>query len=277
VPELPEVELVAQSLDRLVSKRKIVKAELLREKLAAANSPTEFIAGIANSTIQTVGRRGKHVLFYFDSNRVLLTHLRMTGRFMLLSEERDLPKHAHVVFYFADKDKLVFQDQRHFGMMKLIESEHLAQTKELKCLAPEPLSDDFSFRYFRSALSKSKRNLKEFLLDQTKVCGLGNIYAAEALFLARVNPQTPADQVSARRAENLYEAIRFVLAESIKHGSTMNVNPENIDGSYYGGDYEGHWRVYAQAGNSCSTCQTSIARIVQGARSTFYCPKCQRR
>jgi formamidopyrimidine-DNA glycosylase len=277
LPELPEVELVAQSLDRLVSKRKIVKAELLREKLAAANSPTEFAAGVSNSTIETVGRRGKHILFYFDSNRVLLTHLRMTGRFMLLSEERDLPKHAHAVFYFADKDKLVFQDQRHFGMMKLIESEQLAETKELKCLAPEPLSDDFSFRYFRAALSKSKRSLKEFLLDQTKVCGLGNIYVAEALFLARVNPQTPADQISAKRAKNLYEAIRFVLVESIKHGSTLNVNPENIDGSYYGGDYEGHWRVYAQAGNSCSTCQTSIARIVQGARSTFYCPKCQRR
>jgi formamidopyrimidine-DNA glycosylase len=277
LPELPEVELVAQSLDRLVSKRKIVKAELLREKLAAANSPTEFTAGIANSTIETVGRRGKHVLFYFDSNRVLLTHLRMTGRFMLLSEEHDLPKHCHAVFYFADKDKLVFQDQRHFGMMKLIETARLNETKELKYLAPEPLSDDFSFRYFHAALSKSKRSLKEFLLDQTKVCGLGNIYAAEALFLARVNPQTPTDQISAKRAKNLYEAIRFVLAESIEHGSTMNVNPENIDGSYYGGDYEGHWRVYAQAGNPCSTCQTSIARIVQGARSTFYCPKCQRR
>src|SRR4028118_968996 len=277
MPELPEVELVAQSLDRLVSKRKIVKAELLREKLAPANSPVEFAAGLSSSTIETVGRRGKHVLFYLDIGRILLTHLRMTGRFMLLSEERDLPKHAHAVFNFADKDKLVFQDQRHFGMMKLIESAQLAETKELKCLAPEPLSDEFSIRYFRHALSKSKRSLKEFLLDQTKVCGLGNIYAAEALFLARVNPQTPADQVSATRAENLYEAIRLVLSESIKHGSTMNVNPENIDGSYYGGDYEGHWRVYAQAGNPCSTCQTSIARIVQGVRSTFYCPKCQRR
>jgi formamidopyrimidine-DNA glycosylase len=277
MPELPEVELVAQSLDRLVSKRKIVKAELLREKLAPANSVGEFVAGVSNSTIETVGRRGKHILFYFDSDRILLTHLRMTGRFMLLSEERDLPKHAHAVFYFADKEKLVFQDQRHFGMMKLIESTQLTKTKELKCLAPEPLSDEFSFRYFRQALSKSKRSLKEFLLDQTKVCGLGNIYAAEALFLARVNPQTPADQISATRAENLYEAIRFVLSESIEYGSTMNVNPENIDGSYYGGDYEGHWRVYAQAGNPCSACQTSIARIVQGARSTFYCPKCQRR
>jgi formamidopyrimidine-DNA glycosylase len=277
VPELPEVELVAQSLDRLVSKRKIVKAELLREKLAAANSPKEFADELANSTIETIGRRGKHILFYLDSGRVLLTHLRMTGRFMLLSGERDLPKHAHAVFYFADEDRLVFQDQRHFGMMKLIEAGQLAETKELKCLAPEPLSDEFSFRYFRQALSKSKRSLKEFLLDQTKVCGLGNIYVAEALFLARVNPQTPADQISANRAKNLYEAIRFVLAESIKHGSTMNVNPENIDGSYYGGDYEGHWRVYARAGNPCPTCQTSIARIVQSARSTFYCPKCQRR
>ncbi|MDQ4122598.1 MAG: bifunctional DNA-formamidopyrimidine glycosylase/DNA-(apurinic or apyrimidinic site) lyase [Acidobacteriota bacterium] len=277
MPELPEVELVAKSLDRLVSKRRIVKAELLREKLAPLNPPAEFTAGISNTTIETVGRRGKHVLFYFDCERILLTHLRMTGRFLLLPNERELPKHSHAVFYFADKEKLVFQDQRHFGMMKLVESAQLSETKELKCLAPEPLSGEFSFSYLQHALSNSKRSLKEFLIDQTKVCGLGNIYAAEVLFLASINPQTSANQISAKRAKKLYEAIRFVLSESINHGSTMNVNPENIDGSYYGGNYEGHWRVYAQAGKPCPSCRTLIERIVQSSRSTFFCPKCQRK
>lgn len=277
MPELPEVELMAQSLDRLVSKRKIEKAELLREKLAPANSAAEFAAGLANAAIEKVGRRGKHILFYLDSGRVLLTHLRMTGRFMLLSGERDLPKHVHAVFYFADENKLVFQDQRHFGMMKLIELGQVSETKELKCLAPEPLSDDFSVRYLLEVLSKSKRSLKELLLDQTKVCGLGNIYVAEALYLARIHPQIPAHRLSEKRAKNLYEAIRYVLAESIRHGSTLNVDPEKIDGSYYGGDYEGHWRVYARENKSCAACQTPIKRIVQGGRSTFFCSKCQRK
>lgn len=277
MPELPEVELIAQSLNKLVSGRKIVAAELLREKLARTSSREDFAARLKNSTIESIGRRGKHILVRFDSKQILLVHLRMTGRFMLLKEERDLPQHTHAVFYFADESRLAFQDQRHFGTMKIVETARLDETRELKCLAPEPLSDNFSFEYFQRTLSASKSSLKVVLLDQAKVCGLGNIYAAEALFLSRVNPQTAANELSDKRAKKLYEAIRFVLAESISHGSTMNVNPENIDGSYYGGNYEGHWRVYAREGEPCSSCETRIIRIVQGARSTFYCPKCQRR
>ena len=182
MPELPEVELVARSLDKLVSKRRIVAAKLLRERLVPESSPHEFAARLKNSNIEFVTRRGKHILFYLDSSQVLLTHLRMTGRFLLLPAERDLPKHTHAIFYFADDIRLVFQDQRHFGMMKIVSHEKLLETKELSCLAPEPFSDEFTPKYLHEALSRSKVSLKEFLLDQTKVCGLGNIYAAEALF-----------------------------------------------------------------------------------------------
>ena len=277
MPELPEVELVAQSLNKLVSSRKIIVAELLRERLVPETPPAEFSKKLKNSLIEFVARRGKHVLFQLDSAQVLITHLRMTGRFLLLPVERDLPKHAHAIFYLDDETRLVFQDQRHFGMMKIAEREELFEVKELSCLAPEPLSDDFSIQYFRNALKNSRRSLKEFLLDQTKVCGLGNIYAAEAMFLARVNPQIAASDLSAKRAAVLHEKIRFVLSESIAHGSTMNVDPENIDGSYYGGDYEGKWRVYGRENELCAICQTKIKRLVQAARSTFFCPKCQKK
>ncbi|MEP6924074.1 MAG: bifunctional DNA-formamidopyrimidine glycosylase/DNA-(apurinic or apyrimidinic site) lyase [Pyrinomonadaceae bacterium] len=277
MPELPEVELVAQSLNKLVSGRKIVAAELLRMQLAPANSPAEFAGRLKNSRIEFVLRRGKHILFYLDSAQVLIAHLRMTGRFLLLPVERELPKHSHAVFYLADEARLVFQDQRHFGMMKIVEKSKLFETKELACLAPEPFSEEFSLEYFRAALKTSRRNLKEFLLDQTKVCGLGNIYAAEALFLANVNPQIAAEKLSAKRAAVLHEKIRFVLSESIEHGSTLNIDPENIDGSYYGGVYEGHWRVYDRENEACPTCATAIKRIVQGSRSTFFCPKCQKK
>lgn len=276
MPELPEVELVAKSLDRLVKNRKIIVAELLRERLAPENPPADFAERLRNAKITRVHRRGKHVLFDFDNEQTLITHLRMTGRFLLLPVERELPKFSHVVFYFEDEMRLIFTDQRHFGLMKIVKTEELHKTKEIKKLAPEPFSEEFNRKYFRAGLKTSKRSLKEFLLDQTKVLGLGNIYAAEAMFLARVNPQTPADRVSPRKANVLFEKIREVLAESIESGSTLNVNPENIDGSFYGGGYENHWRVYDRAGEPCINCEKPIVRLRQAGRSTYFCPRCQR-
>jgi len=277
MPELPEVELVAKSLDSLVKGRKIVVAELLRERLAPENAPAEFAERLKEATINFIHRRGKHILFDLDNGETLMTHLRMTGRFMLLPVERELPKYSHAVFYFEDEARLVFQDQRHFGMMKIVSTHELHDSKELKKLAPEPFSEDFNIRYFRDVLKTSKKSLKEFLLDQTKVLGLGNIYASEAMFLAKANPQIAANRLSAKKADILFEKIREVLAESIAHGSTLNVNPENIDGSYYGGGYENQWRVYDRENASCVDCQTAVKRIVQGGRSTYFCPRCQQK
>ncbi len=276
MPELPEVELVAKSLDKLVKGRQIVVAELVRAKLSPDNSLSEFAKKLKQSTINFVHRRGKHVLIDLNNDKTLLVHLRMTGRFMLLPTERENPKHSHAIFYLDDETRLIFQDQRHFGLMKIVYTERLTETKELKDLAPEPFSDDFTPKYLQQVLTKSTRNLKEFLLDQTKVCGLGNIYVSEALFLSKINPQISANSLSKPRIIRLHENIKAVLAESIANGSTLNVNPENIDGSYYGGDYEGHWRVYDQEKRPCKNCQTEIKRIVQGGRSTYFCPKCQK-
>jgi formamidopyrimidine-DNA glycosylase len=161
--------------------------------------------------------------------------------------------------------------------MKIVATANLHQAKEIKKLAPEPFSDDFNPQYFRARLKTSKKSLKEFLLDQTKVLGLGNIYASEAMFLARVSPQLPANRVSARKANVLFEKIREVLAESIAHGSTLNVDPENIDGSYYGGGFENRWRVYDRENAPCVECDTPVKRIVQGGRSTYFCPRCQQK
>ncbi len=277
MPELPEVELVTKSLNKLVKKRKILTAELLRERLAPKNSPEDFEESLKNAKINFVHRRGKHILFDLDNKKTLMAHLRMSGRFMLLPFERENPKFTHAVFYFEDEERLVFSDQRHFGFMRIIETNNVHNSKELAKLAPEPFSDEFSKDYFRNILRTSQRNLKEFLLDQTKVCGLGNIYAAEAMYLARINPQIPANKVSAIKANRLHKFIKQVLGESIEHGSTLNVDPENIDGSYYGGGYEDHWRVYDREAEPCVNCNTKIKRLKQGGRSSYYCPKCQRK
>jgi formamidopyrimidine-DNA glycosylase len=276
MPELPEVELVTKSLDKLVKNNKIVAAELLRQRLAPDISPENFAAYLKNAVINFVHRRGKHILFDLNNGKTLIAHLRMSGRFMLLPATRENPKYTHAVFYFGDDLRLVFQDQRHFGLMKIVETKDLYETKELKKLAPEPFSDDFTKDYFRAALQTSKKSIKEVLLDQTKVLGLGNIYASEAMFLAKINPQIAGNVVSKKKVDALFESAKLVLQESIAHGSTMNVDPENIDGSYYGGNYESHWRVYDREKEPCIVCQTAIKRIIQGGRSTYFCPKCQK-
>jgi formamidopyrimidine-DNA glycosylase len=209
-----------------------------------------------------------------ESGRVLTAHLRMTGKFVSLSTDDNLPPYAHVVFHLDDERRLVFCDMRQFGRMRLIESSERLP-KELLTLAPEPLSDDFTEAYFLETLSRSRRSLKQLLLDQTRILGLGNIYAVEALFLAGVNPMKAAHRLSKPRARKLYQAIREVLREAIAAGSTLRIDLADGNGSYFGTS-ERFWRVYEREGEPCVTCRTKIKRIVHGGRSTYYCPKCQK-
>lgn len=277
MPELPEVELVARSLHRLVTGRRILAAEVMRARLVQGMTAEEFCVLLRGTTIKHVTRRGKHILFELDGDLVLVAHLRMTGRFLLLPEDATLPKFTHAVFYLDDGTRLAFSDQRHFGMMRIVRAPELFEAKELRALAPEPFSDAFTPEYLAGALARSRRTLKETLLDQTKVTGLGNIYAAEAMHIARVNPFVAAADLSRRRVPRLHRAILDVLTESISHGSTLNVDPQNIDSSYYGGAYEGRWRVYDREGEPCLVCRTKIRRISHAGRSTYYCPRCQRK
>ncbi len=276
MPELPEVELVVRALNKLVKGKRILKALLHREKLAPETPSKIFSKQLRNCVLKGITRRGKHILIGLSNSKTLIVHLRMSGRFMLLPLEENDPKFSHAVFYLENKQKLVFQDQRHFGFMRIVETAEVYETKELKKLAPEPFSKEFSKSYFLNNLRSSKRRIKDFLLDQTKVSGLGNIYSVEALFLARLNPQIRTDRVSTVKANRLHRYIIEVLQESIDYSSTLNVDPENFEGNYYGGAYENQWRVYDRDGEPCVKCKTKIKRIKQGARSSYYCPRCQR-
>jgi formamidopyrimidine-DNA glycosylase len=276
MPELPEVELVARSLDRLVGGCVVASAKLLRPGLAPSNTPGEFARLLRGAKVIRVGRRGKHILAEMDNGHVLITHLRMTGRFLMLPPRGTLPKHTHALFRLEDGRRLAFTDQRHFGLMKLTRTELVGEARELRDLAPEPFSDEFTPRYLAATLARTSRTLKDVLLDQTRVTGLGNIYAAEVLFLARVNPFGTAASLPRRSVTRLHRAILDVLAEAIAHGSTMNVDPENIEASYYGGGYAGRWRVYGREGEPCHECSQPISRVSRAGRSTYFCPRCQR-
>lgn len=277
MPELPEVEIISRSLDTLVRGRTISTAELLRPRLAPDISPPDFSASIRRSTINYVGRRGKHILFDLDNAKTLIVHLRMSGRFSLLQAEAEDPKFTHAVFHLEKDERLVFDDQRHFGLMKIVPTGDLHEAKELKKLAPEPFSDDFSVEYLTRAVQSSKRSLKEFLLDQTKVCGLGNIYAAEAMFAAGLDPAKQTDRLSKPAILRLHESIRAVLEMAVAHVGSREVDPRNLEGTYFSGLDEAGWFVYDREGEPCLNCNTPITRLKQGGRSTYYCRKCQRR
>ena len=274
MPELPEVEHVVRALRPIVTGRRILAAELNLKRTAPELSRAAFGRQLRNLRITGVGRRGKYILFELESGRLLATHLRMTGKFLSLTADDALPPYAHVVFYLDDERRLVFCDMRQFGRMRLIRDASRLP-KELTALAPEPLSDEFTEEYFLETLSRSRRSLKQLLLDQTRVLGLGNIYAVEALFLARINPTKPANRLSKARARKLYQAIRQVLREAIDAGSTLRIDLADGNGSYFETP-ERFWRVYEREGEPCVNCGTRIRRIVHGGRSTYYCPRCQR-
>jgi formamidopyrimidine-DNA glycosylase len=276
MPELPEVEHVVRALRRSILGRRILAVEIKLPRLLVRSSPTSFKRKLRGARIDAVNRRGKYILIELDTQQVLLVHLRMTGKFLCIGADQPLPPYPHLVFYLDDDRKLVFCDMRQFGRMRLLPTQKLFTLPQIEALAPEPLTDDFSLDYFLETLSKSRRSLKQLLLDQTRILGLGNIYASEALFLARISPLKPADSLSKKRALRLHEAIRDILQEAIDAGSTLRIDLTDGDGSYFG-TTERFWRVYERAGEPCVNCGAPIRRVVQGGRSTYYCPRCQRR
>lgn len=293
MPELPEVEHVVRSLRRSVAGSQIVAVEINLPKIVAPWSGPTFSRKIKGSRIHAINRRGKYILFELEAPKpasqnksrqiqnqiglVLAVHLRMTGQFLVLKPDDSLPRHSHAVFYLHDERRLVFRDQRQFGVMKLVPTSELSETKGIQELAPEPFSEEFSVEYLRETLGKSKRTLKTILLDQTRVLGLGNIYAAEALFRAGINPYVVASDLSTRRIPRLHTAIRDVLRAAVSGNSARRLNLEDPNGFSYGEAFGKVWQVYEREGEPCYKCGTRIRRLTHGGRSTYWCPRCQRR
>ena len=277
MPELPEVEHVVRALRRSVSGSIIIASEITLPKIIAPLSPAQFSRKLKGKRINAVNRRGKYILIELDADLILAVHLRMTGQFLVLKTEDDLPRHAHAVFYLKDERRLVFRDQRQFGVMRLATRADLVAMKGIVELAPEPFSEDFSVAYLKTILARSQRTLKTLLLDQTKVLGLGNIYAAEALFRARINPFKVASELSSRRAARLHQAIRDVLRAAVSGNSSSRISLENAEGFSYGEAFGRVWQVYEREGHPCFKCGARIRRLTHSGRSTYWCPTCQRR
>jgi formamidopyrimidine-DNA glycosylase len=282
MPELPEVEVLVRHLRPLILGKKIRAVEVRRQKVLHPTTPAELGRKLKGAKFQSLERRGKYLLFTLRPAGgrppvQLLGHLGMTGRMFVAPASAELPKHTAVVLDLG-RQRFVYEDPRYFGRFTL-------DLRSFAKLGPEPLSADLSPDYLQRELARSRQSIKVKLLDQTLVAGVGNIYASEALFLARISPRLRSNKLNRAQITRLLAAIRKVLAEAIRFGSTIQLNHGDAgssDGLFYFGRaenapdyYEERLRVYDRAGQGCRRCRTPIRRIVQAARSTFFCPKCQ--
>lgn len=283
MPELPEVEVLVRHLGPLLCGRQIQGIRVGRKKVLAPTSVRRFRRSLSAATFVGVSRRGKYLVFNLRAaNRAnmfsLVGHLGMTGRMYLLPAAARLPKHAAVVLNLG-REKFVFEDTRYFGRLTL-------EDNALRGLGPEPLAGEFTAKGLARALERSGQPIKVKLLDQSVVAGVGNIYASEALFRAGIAPTLPARRLKPARVTRLWRAIRDVLGEAIAGGSTVPLNYAGAgkrDGLFYFGRapgtvnyYRERLRVYDRAGLPCQECGAIIRRLVQAARSTYFCPRCQR-
>lgn len=271
MPELPEVETVRKGLERLVLGKRIQKVEIgyPRMVVTGADILSEALVG---QEICSIGRRGKYLLFYL-TDFVLISHLRMEGKYHYFPNQVPENKHFHAFFTFTDGSHLVYQDVRKFGTMELLGKEQVEDYFLAKKLGPEPTEEAFLYDRFQWQLTKSKKPIKAALLDQSLVVGLGNIYVDEALFRAGIHPVRTGQSLSAKESRTLHQAIIAVLRLGVeKGGSTIRTykNALGMDGTM-----QDYLQVYGKAGQPCPHCQTEIIKFQLSGRGTHVCPQCQ--
>ncbi|MFN3521481.1 MAG: bifunctional DNA-formamidopyrimidine glycosylase/DNA-(apurinic or apyrimidinic site) lyase [Phenylobacterium sp.] len=287
MPELPEVETVRRGLSPVLSGQRLARVEARRPDLRFP-LPEGFVQRLAGARILDLKRRAKYLLAPLDRGETLVMHLGMSGRFEIARPEGAVrpgefhyaadpdPRHAHVVFETDAGGRVTYYDPRRFGYMGLVETAALESHAWFAGLGPEPLSDAFDAARLEAAFAGRAQGAKTLLLDQRVVAGLGNIYVCEALHRARISPFKPAGRIGRGRLSALTQAIRQVLEDAIAAGGSTLRDYAAADGAL--GYFQHRFAVYDREGQPCgnSGCSGVIARKVQGGRSTFYCPACQR-
>jgi formamidopyrimidine-DNA glycosylase len=270
VPELPEVEHIVRGLRPLLVGRTVVGAAVLWPRTVACPDADRFPAQIAGRRVQSVGRRGKHIVIGLDAG-CLLIHLKMSGRLRWTSPDEPAGPHTRLLLDLDDGHRLRFDDPRKFGRVYLVQD----PSQVTGALGPEPLAGGFTLPDLRGLLARRKGRLKSLLLNQYFLAGVGNIYADEVLFHARLHPLRRANSLNPEEQERLFEAIRDVLERAIVgHGTTLD-DQGYVDAEGESGRYQEQIAVYGRTGKPCRCCDTPVVRTVIGQRSAHYCPKCQ--
>ncbi len=282
MPELPEVETVRRGLERFLSGKAIRRVELFCRRLRR-DVPEDLAEQLTGQRVGSIRRRGKFLLCELSNESCLVVHLGMTGSFTFFSSQLDSPwtaasitKHDHLILHLADEEAVVYNDPRRFGIIDIVPLSKLADYPWLASLGIEPLGNALSGRYLHDRFKGKSAPVKNVLLDQRIVAGLGNIYASEALWLAGISPKRKARQISIKRLGKLADTIRQVLHDAIRSGGSSLRNYRSVTGSM--GYFQHQFKVYERTEAPCPKpeCDGMIKRIVQSGRSTYYCMRCQK-
>ncbi len=265
MPELPEVETVRRSLEREFLNLRLKKLEVRESRLLQNCSEKELKRAVLNNKLEAMERRAKFLILGFGDYAILF-HLRMTGWFHLKPT-----KNPRLILEF-DRKKLYFEDTRRFATLSLFETAQLSQCAPLAQLGIEPFYKNYTLENFFEII-KSAQEIKRLLLDQTKIAGLGNIYASEALFASKIHPLRLASSLTRTEAKALFQSIEKILAQAIQEQGTTIQNYRSLDGV---GNFQNLLAVYDRANHPCIRCKAIIERVVQGGRSSYFCPRCQR-
>ena len=286
MPELPEIEIVKKSLLKKINKAKIINVKINNRNLRY-QIPYKLTKKLTNEKILKISRRSKYLIFHFK-NKLLLVHLGMSGKFLIVRSKDNkmfktsfyydlniLSKHNHIYFILNNGLVLIYNDVRKFGFFMLIENVKLKEIIYLKKLGPEPFSVLFCIKYVQKFIKNRKRNIKNLLMDQTFVSGLGNIYVNEALFLSKIHPLRQCCNLERRSIKNLIYNIRKLLKISINQGGSSIKDFKNVYGK--SGNFQQFFNVYGQENKNCSrvSCKGKIKKISISSRSSFYCNNCQ--
>ena len=289
MPELPEVEVVKKSLINK-TQNLIVKAVQINDAKLRYKIDKHQIKKIIGLKIKKIMRRSKYLLFFFSNDTIMLVHLGMTGKFFFINKENTKfktsfyyeinedkdKKHDHVIFNLSKNQKLIYNDVRKFGFIKFFNKLNIKNNFHLKNLGPEPLNEEFNITYFKNYIAGRNRVVKDILMDQKFVSGLGNIYVNEILFLSGVNPRKKIKSLSNLDINNIIKFTKKTLIKAIRLGGSSIKNFSSSSGKK--GSFQQYFSVYGKKGHNCSktNCNGKIAKIVLANRASFFCNKCQK-
>ncbi len=266
MPELPEVETIKRDLEKVIIGKKISEVSIYNSKVIREPSLQKFKQGLRGVRINKVLRCAKVLILELSNAKSLTIHLKMTGQLVYPGGGNN----ARVTFHLSDGKSLDFNDQRLFGELRLLDD--WRKLKFIQNLGPEP--KDLTLREFKDMLAMKKTKIKPLLLDQKFISGIGNLYAAEILFRAKINPERRACELLNREKELLFTSMQDILAEAIRHGGSSVDDYVRLSGEK--GKYIKYHKVYGREGKPCFICKTLIKRNTLGGRGTYFCPKCQK-
>jgi len=290
MPELPEVETTIRGLKSKVQKRIFIDVWSDWEKtIKKPKSFLEFKKEIKNKKIKNIWRRAKNIIFDLSGDYSLLVHQKMTGHLLvgkwIFENKKWVPKtkgplqdpynrFIHLVFFFDNNTMMALSDVRKFAKVELWKTKDLLNSETFKNLGPEPLEKTFTFNKFKEVLKRKRGKIKQILMDQNIIAGIGNIYASEALWYAKIHPQKETFKLNEKELKSLYQSIKKVLESSVKLGGESFSDYRKPDGTKGGFDTER--KAYKREGQKCYRCKTKIKRIKFAGRSAFFCPNCQK-